>query len=299
MPRSQTRRPAFTLIELLVVISIIAVLIAIITPALGSAREQGVLVRELSRARDNGTAYLMFATDHHDYVLMSHTDTSKAIPRPLRKAPTDLRGQPLTGLTARNWFWRLAPYLEDNLTAFYRDEEPLETLGHSDLSGPTQDYYLHTWYPAFGINHVFVGGKPQYYPSLGESSPTRDALAFGDDFWVRSTAMCQRPSTLMAMVSSAKYEAAEDRIIEGYYQATAPAYSAINSEGEWINAPEPDPFDEPGLTGHVRLVAADKGVGVMLDGHAEAFSWEQLSSDMRLWAPSASTPDWRLPLLAR
>lgn len=55
---------AFTLIELLVVISIIALLIALLLPALAQAKEASRTVQCLSNERQIGTAFSGYAADH-------------------------------------------------------------------------------------------------------------------------------------------------------------------------------------------------------------------------------------------
>ena len=66
MHRSARPAAAFTLIELLVVISIIALLIGILLPVLGSAREAGRNTACLSNLRGLGQALVTYATDHRD-----------------------------------------------------------------------------------------------------------------------------------------------------------------------------------------------------------------------------------------
>ena len=61
-------RKGFTLIELLVVISIIALLIAILLPALTKARESAQVTQCASNLRQQGVATANFTLDHKDYL---------------------------------------------------------------------------------------------------------------------------------------------------------------------------------------------------------------------------------------
>lgn len=64
--KNSRRNKAFTLIELLVVISIIALLLAILTPALGKARAQAQAAICLTNLKTWGTIYSVYASENAD-----------------------------------------------------------------------------------------------------------------------------------------------------------------------------------------------------------------------------------------
>src|ERR1035437_8120747 len=78
-------RKAFTLIELLVVVAIIALLIALILPSLGRAREQAKLVECGTNLKSISNAISAYAGGNQDIVVQSdafYRDDVVAVPPP-------------------------------------------------------------------------------------------------------------------------------------------------------------------------------------------------------------------------
>lgn len=84
------RKGAFTLIELLVVIAIIALLLAIILPALQAAKEQACRVICMTRERGLVEAWRLYAEDNDGWLINSDTNVSNAETTYWVEPPTEM-----------------------------------------------------------------------------------------------------------------------------------------------------------------------------------------------------------------
>ncbi len=99
MPRLTKQTHGFTLIELLVVISIIALLVGILLPALGAARKSAQNVVCLSNQRQIGVAFAAYTTDNKDSIPLFRT---------LKKGvPTGQLSNTLTEAYTESWWTSL------------------------------------------------------------------------------------------------------------------------------------------------------------------------------------------------
>jgi len=135
----------FTLIELLVVISIIALLVGILLPALGAARRTAQTSKCLSNVRQIALASQIYALNSKDFL-------------PLIPAPTNQGDQ----------IYLLDDYISGDEIFTCPSAEGTSTSGRLwDHLGVRGNFYGNTTYqslnePVFGSSVVLWGGEPRY-----------------------------------------------------------------------------------------------------------------------------------------
>ena len=158
--RIMSKKVSFTLIELLVVIAIIAILAAMLLPALSAARERAKSAQCQGNLKQYGVATQFYAGDYDDYVPAFK----------IQDSDTNI------------WFNRLAKYLVSNdHTAFHHTtaggtifECPAEPAGFAesgatDFTGPYQ-------IPQYGVNSFISSSPSTGYETTGWGVKTINSI---------------------------------------------------------------------------------------------------------------------------
>jgi len=164
------RRPrAFTLVELLVVIGIIAVLVAVLLPALSAARRQAAAVKCATQLREIGNAYQMYALESKGWYPPSQLQTSAA------SIKYNIDGDdypPPGGSFGAYWFNFLAKYVTKNklgesATSAGAQGEQRKTVF---WGCPNWDGYIRTATPG-SIHPTQIGFGATYWPNVTPANP--------------------------------------------------------------------------------------------------------------------------------
>lgn len=186
---------AFTLIELLVVISIIALLIAILLPALSAARRSAMVSQCLSRQKQIGIGVYAYATDNKGLIPLSpempgHVGLTAVTPleptSQLFAAESDPNESRYTGAGLL-----LDGYLEDNRAALCDDTTRTDLLASNlDILNQqnTDAYCNRLWRNAFATTKQSIeslGNNTQGWPAIAlyydYNQVDFNAVGFGED----------------------------------------------------------------------------------------------------------------------
>ena len=157
------RQQGFTLIELLVVISIIALLIAILLPALGSARRSARTMQCLSNQRGHGIGFVGFVLENKDLLPYSYYSVPDA-------------SEP-TGYRHADWMLTISGYMTGEDANYQAGSEALETFAcpNAALAQGSKHYTAHpVLVPTLGW------GAPDDQVRLGSQRRTSEIMLAAD-----------------------------------------------------------------------------------------------------------------------